>query len=954
MSDSTSAATPETSRAQSAAIAREELADPRAVERDVALALGALLILLLLMVFGQGLFGGFVYDDERLVVGNPRIASWSGVLEGLRSPYWSFDEAAEAAQVGYWRPLSVLFLALGRFLGAGEPFGFHLVSLLVHLAATLAAWRFARLLTGSLVLGWLAAALFAVHPVQVESVAWISAINDPLCGLFSLLALTAWLQWRRRGSPAFALATPLFFALALLSKEQALALPLLLLALELVPDHERRAGRAAARPARSREDWMRDYIPIGVVVLAYWAARALVFSEVSAGFFRLNADYHLPFLRGLGLRVELLGGFLRLLAWPAELAVFRGLRPVLPAGDPALTQAGIALGVYLVALLIAWRKRKRSALAMLLTIPLALLPVLAQPEAAGNYPLSDRYLYLPVFAFVLVLASLAWHSLPKALGKSVCGLVLLVFAWRSGPHIAHFNDNESFYREAAAVSPRVPAVHWGLGRELLEEYKLEHKPEQLEEAFLHFLISLSLGTDYGDKAPKLGPGDPIHERMVEMQDLISRSRPEDRKPDPTVFVEVWDRLQANLGQGWCYLLRAEASDEFDLDPALLVFQETARAFPESHWAQTGLGVALMQKGRLDEAIEVLGEAVRLNNLNPEAWHNLGQALRRKEQWEAARNAFERALFLRPDNVPDLIGIATSAIEADRFEIAELRLARARELAPNGLEPIFWSGVLAGRQGRFADALAWFDEVLSREESFGLAHLERGKVLLHQEAWPDAIKSLGRACELLPKNFEAYYNLGSVLLSGGDKKGALPYLIQAYALSKRDALRDRLHMTLSELVTGDPDTAMGLSRTAASNGDYEAALDWVQRTMEMHERIATSADANYLRADYLNQLDRPAEAETFYTRALSLNPEHFWASHNLGILLATKLHRPLEAEPHLRRVLQLLPDMKSSQDDIKAAIRGRMQSLLEGIQKAAGGSAPNSAEPAPPLPNSAGQ
>ncbi|MFT4538476.1 MAG: tetratricopeptide (TPR) repeat protein [Planctomycetota bacterium] len=934
MTDSTSAVQPDSSRdaSDSAELHQEDrVENTSSDERDIALALGALLVVGILALFFMSLFGEFVYDDARLIQSNPRLASFSALMDGMLAPHWSFDDASDATQVGYWRPLSLIALWIGNMIGDGAPLGFHLMSVIVHLLASLAAWRFVHVLTGNLTIGWMAAALFAVHPVQVESVAWISAINDPLAALFGLLTMTAWMRWRASAAGSLPIAAAIYFACALLAKEQAIALPLILVALDLGAkwNSQRRTATHSDR-ASGFSDWLRAFIPIGVVLVLYWAARAVVFSEVTAGFLRTNSDYGFSVARMATLRLELFGGFMQLLAWPLDLAVFRGLVPVRPDGDITLMMsAGVAL-LWLVALIISLLKRAGPSAVMLLVLPIALLPVLLNPESAGAFPLSDRYLYLPVLAFTTLVA-IALSRLPQQNLLQLAFVVLLApMAWRATTHVATFSNNEAFFRQATTASPRVPTVHWGLGRELLEKYKQEKAPEQLQEAFLSFLTSLYLGTDYGEQGAKLGPEAPLGARLQEMESVISDAKPKLLRPDRSVFVEPWDRLQANLGQGWCYLYRAEAYEEYDLDPALIVFREIARVFTHSYRAKIGLGVTLMQRGDLEEASEVLAQAVQMNDLNPEAWHNYGQLLKRLREWEGGRNAFERALHLRPKNQDDLVGIAVCAIESERFKIADLRLSQARELYPNSLEPIFWSGILAGRKRDLADALAWFDDLISRKEDFGLAHLERGKALWHMEQGAAAVKSFGRACELLPTNFEAYYNLGTLLITGGDGGAALPYLVKAYTLSKSGEIRDRLHMTLSDMLVGDPDTAMGLARASAGNGDFEAALDWVERTMSLHDRIALTADANFLRGDYLNQLERPEEAAASYTRALQLDPNHFWATHNLGIVYAMKLSRGGKAKPHLQRVLDMLPGMTAFGEDMKSAIRDRMQSTLNGI------------------------
>jgi hypothetical protein len=146
-------------------------------------------LILVAVAYLPGLRGGFVYDDLAMVVRNPRITSFSHLPEMLTQPMLDFLDPQTAAQVGYWRPVAGLALTLGYTLTGGEALGFHLVSLALHLAAVAIAFRLGWRLSKNRAFAFAGALLFGLHPTHVEGVSWVSAINDPLFGLFSLLAL---------------------------------------------------------------------------------------------------------------------------------------------------------------------------------------------------------------------------------------------------------------------------------------------------------------------------------------------------------------------------------------------------------------------------------------------------------------------------------------------------------------------------------------------------------------------------------------------------------------------------------------------------------------------------------------------------------------------------------------------------------------------------------------------
>ncbi|MCA9570740.1 MAG: hypothetical protein KC656_23025, partial [Myxococcales bacterium] len=288
---------------------------------------GLLVALVTLLAFRSILAGAFVYDDLLLVAHNPLVASFGNLGEAFARPYWEGLDPDGSGTVGLWRPLTTVALMIGHALGGGAPAGFHWVSLLLHLAAALAALRLATCVTGRPAVGLWTALLFAVHPVHVESVAWISGVCDPLAGVCGLLALSSFWSWRTGERGGVPWAAGLWFLLGLLAKETALAtLPMVLVLDLLAPASERRAR-------------LRGWFPLVLAFVLYTFARMLVFGELTAGFLMVTTGFEVSAGRLAALRVELLGGFLQLLAWPLELNLFRPFHPELPEGDPTLAVA---------------------------------------------------------------------------------------------------------------------------------------------------------------------------------------------------------------------------------------------------------------------------------------------------------------------------------------------------------------------------------------------------------------------------------------------------------------------------------------------------------------------------------------------------------------------------------------------------------------------------------------
>lgn len=888
-----------------------------------------LLLAVVAILFGASLHGGFVYDDLVLIERNPSVTQFAHALRSFWEPHWGFSEPSSDQPVGYWRPLTIVTLALGHLFGGGAPEAFHGLSIALHAIATLLCARLATLLTGRYWLGTLAGLLFAVHPVHVESIAWISAVNDPLYTTFALASICSYVRWRRGGSRGRPVAAALWLIPALLAKEQALCVVPVLAAFDLAIG----LHMGDVRDDGEEPSLAQAYVPLLAAYAVYWLARTFVFGSWLGGFDRTSAQFHMDAVRSTQFRLELLGGFLGLLVWPGDLAVFRPVRPVLPPLDPAFFRALCWTAVWIAATAMAWRKRARLELAMLLFVIAALSPILVSYESAGAFPLSDRYLYLPSVGICVLATALARHLSDRRVAGGVLLVVSALLGARTLEHERLWENDEVFFRSAVAASPRSPYVHWGLGRVLLEQYAVRKERPLLDEAFLHYLTSLSLGTDYGEYAAKLPADAPLEERVNELLHVVNETPPEARRQDPTVMVSLDDRLQANIGQGWCYLFLAELSPEHDLDAPLLVFEQTLKAFPDSYHAWTGLGTTRSARGEYEQAREAFDRALKLNPRHAEAWHNLGQTLAREGDWDGARRAFQQALDIRPDDLGDLIGIAKTAIEAGRFEEAEHALRAADRAHPESLEPLFWRGMFEASQRNFPTALERFDQLLAREPDYGDAHLQRGKVLRILGENQEAVRAFGRACELLPTSYEAHYMLAALLLERQGDVSAVPYLIRAYELSERGEQRRMLGDRLAMLVGDDSEQTYRLAVLSERRADWVQALDWIERHLATGTE-AGAGRAHHRRGRYLQQLGRADEAVAAYKRALALDPGAFWVNHDLGLLLARGMGRAEEARTYLEQALANVSTLEGA-DALREAVRRNLESVLRGGEATVG-------------------
>lgn len=908
------------------------------------LGVGALLLLAVFVAYLPALSGAFIYDDLRLVRVNPNVQSLGAAIGAFFEPLWAFEDPTGQFQNAFWRPLTVITIALGRMLTGLEPEGYHWLSILLHGAATLAAWRFASRLLSSEALGAAVGLFFALHPVHVESVAWISAVNDPLHGLFVILSLSAHLAWRDRGSAGFSIASPLWLGLALLSKEQALVIPLIALALDAT------SGRSAGKSAPEGEDAMsrlaRSYGGMLAVLLLYYAGRVIAYDgSLQAGFDQVAASFGLggPGVslepgafslaagRDLTFRLEIFGTFLLLLFAPLDLAVFRMVRVELPVGYTGLWMAGVASLIWLAALLTSIKRHARLGTGLLLALAASFALVVIRYESAGGFPISDRYLYVSV----LLAGCLAAWALAARLSRETAAIVLgtlaIVMGARSFLYTRHFQNEERFFRQAVVASPDLPYVRWGLGRVLLDKYQRLQEREILDEAAFHFHMAQKLGTDYGQYeeqlADRLSPELPYLDRAKALGELINGTPAEGRKPDPTVTWTVMDRMQANMGIGWCTLFLAKISKSPDYDWPLTVFDSCVQLDPTDPRAHLGRGTVLMEMGRLDEAEEALSQAVSLDRSLAEAWHNLALCFERQKKFDQARNTYTEALRLRPGAIGDLVGLVQSSIDGRRFELAERHLAEAEELFPGNTELIYLRGVLLAARGDLSNALLRFDQVIAEMPDHPKAHVQRGGIFAAQGKTEDAMRSLTRACELMPESFIAHQSVAELLLGMNQADAALSYLRRSYALSPPNETRHAVHEQLLYIGGDDIELVMAMLAVDRARSDSLHALSFADRALGLAMADLSTpperfAQLNYVRGQLLWQMDRVTEAVVAYSDCLRSEPDNFFTLHDLARIEAYELRDLDAAREYARRALSSI-----------GAVTGVDPGLLTAMQKA---------------------
>jgi hypothetical protein len=408
-------------------------------------------------VFGQTLRHEFIdYDDNDYVFNNP-VVERGLTLKGI---FWAFSFHA-----GNWHPLTWLSHMLDCQLYGLHPGGHHLTNVLLHTATAILLFLVLRQLTGALWRSAFVAAVFAIHPLRVESVAWVAERKDVLSGLFFMLTIGAYVRYAQRpGSPARYGLVVLLFALGLMSKPMLVTLPLVLLLLDYWPlQRVESAGRLVL-----------EKLPL--LALSAAACVATLLAQRTG----IQSTGSFSLLHRLGNALVACMVYLGQMVWPAGLAV---LYPF-PHNGPPPEEVALA-GIVLAGLsAFAWAARRTRP--WLLTgwvwYFVMLLPVMGIIQV-GRQAHADRYTYLPQIGIYVAVTWLVaeWRLSRAAFGGLMTGVlaVLMVCAWRQ---TAYWQDSETLWTRDLACTTGNDVAQYDLGDALLRKGKAAEALSHYQEA----------------------------------------------------------------------------------------------------------------------------------------------------------------------------------------------------------------------------------------------------------------------------------------------------------------------------------------------------------------------------------------------------------------------------------------------------------------------------------------
>jgi tetratricopeptide (TPR) repeat protein len=699
-----------------------------------------------------------LWDDDAHVT-RPALQS----LRGL-GRIW-FDLGATQQ---YYPLLHTAFWIEHRLWG-DSVLGYHLANVLLHAAAAFLVVAIVRRLT--LPGAWLAGFLFALHPVCVEAVAWISEQKSTLSAVFYLAACSAYLRFDRSRRPSHYAAALGLFVFALLSKTVTATLPAALLLLFWFQ--------------RGRVDWKRDVRPLlpwfGLAAAAglftAWVERSYIGAQ--------GTPYALTPVERFLVAGRAIWFYFGKALWPRDL-IFIYPRWRVDAGEwwQYLFPLGVlaaAGGLWLAA------RRHRGPLAGFLYFAGTLFPALG---FFNVYPfvfsyVADHFQYLAILGIVVPLVSglaLAARRLPagsRRFAPAAAAGLAAVLGGLTWAQSGMYRDAGTLYRETLARNPGAWMAHNNLGAGMAK------MPGRLAEAIGHFQAALRINPDYAGAHNNLGlalmqiPGR-MPEAIAEFQEAL-RLNPKDAEAHQNLglaLVRIPGRLPDAIAEYRTALgIRPGLADAHSgLGDALEDagrFAEAAAEYraalslePGDSSAHVKLGAALMEiPGRLPDAIAECRAALRLDPNSPVAHSGLGDAyFRLQDRSTDALAEYQAALRLKPDFAEAHTNLASTLLRMGRAPEALAEYRAALRIRPDYAEAHYDLGnLLSDMPGRLAEAIAEYREALRIRPGYSEAHANLALALAEMPGrMPEAIAEYEAALRGNPDLVEAHYNLGLAL------------------------------------------------------------------------------------------------------------------------------------------------------------------------------------------------
>ena len=690
-----------------------------------------------LAVYWRVLYSDFVnYDDPIYVTENKQVEAGL-TREGVA---WAFT----SRRANNWHPLTWLSLMLDSELFGLKAGVFHLTNLLIHIANTLLLFLVLRKMTGSLWCSGFVAAVFALHPLHVESVAWVSERKDVLSALFWLLTMWGYVNYVQRGGGLRYLLTLLFFGLGLMAKPMLVSLPIVMLLLDYWP-----LSRYSRRSALIY--LLLEKVPF----FALAAVSSLITVMVQKRGGAVIA------LERLSLSTRIYNAVVTYIIYiiktffPSGLAVYYPHPHTVPIWQ--VTAAILLLVLITAAVLLARRGYLRSGW---LWYVVTLIPVIGLVQV-GSQARADRYMYIPMVGLLIMLAwgaaevTARWRF-RKILLSSIAGICLSALMVCTWLQVGYWRNSFTLLSRAISVTSGNYIAHLNLGNFLTRQ-------NRAKEAIPHYKKAIEIYPKYVEAHYNLGIALGLERRYDE------------------AIEEYYTVLRLKRRHGEVEFRLADAlSQKGRLDEAIIYYTKALERKPDDVEVLNNFSLALFKKGEIDEAIKYYKKSLEIRPDSVEVLNNLGNALVKRKEFDEAVLLFKKALSLEPGFGATYYNLANALRQMGRIDEAIVHYREAVRLRPNDIDAHFGLGLSLAELKRYDEAAIHYQKAIELNADFAQAYYNLGIIFVNRNEIDKAIEQFRQVLHIHPEDAEMHCNVGILLA----QKGLLDEAVEEFRAALR--------------------------------------------------------------------------------------------------------------------------------------------------------------------------
>ena len=773
-------------------------------------------------------------DDDQYLTSNMLVQnpSWTSVKRFL-------TEVLEPSTVGgYYQPLAMISLMTDCALGAGVDnlMPFHRTSLILHTLNTALVVVLLYLLFGRV---WIAAGvglLFGLHPMTIETIAWVSERKTLAAAFFAFLSLNLYVLYARRGSWKFYVSCLLAYVLALMSKPITVPLPGVMLLLDYWP--------------LRRLNWRAILEKLSFFTVSIIGAVIAYISQSRTASTVLPTEYGIE-------RVPLvichdIVFYLHKIFWPANLSSYYPFPSPFILANPAVA-AGVIGTCILIPLLIISLRWTRAALTGWLIFFITILPTM-QIIGFSNVVASDKFAYLPSIGILIILASFGiwcWQrgkaGKPKGilsnLGLLKAGSVMVVIAVLvlAGAEAAATRRYLSYWRNTLTLSEYMLELTPGDPQVLnLRAYAFQ-KEGNLDQAVKNYTQAIEVSPNFVDAHNNLA-------LVLKLQGKLTEAIDHYRK---AVSIEPDNAdIHYNLGN------TLQSLGKFD--EAISHYRQALKIKPEHIQTHHNLANALAAQGKYEEALEHYYKIINIKPLEAIILNNIGITFQKQGKLDEAIDFYTQSIQSKPDfseahynliyalavrnRLEDVVKYYREVLHTDieivkvynffgmglqsrgQFDKAVEQFQKATQVKPDFVEAYYNLGRLFEKQNKLEEAVIQYCKALQFKPEDVELHLKVGNMLASQNKLDEAIGHFSKAIRLEPDNAEAHYNMGMTLMMTDQPREAIKHFNQAIHLNpsrpEPAIWLARILATYPDPEVQDPNNAVRIAKQAAELTKYQ--------------------------------------------------------------------------------------------------------------------------------------